>query len=165
MSVQTINGHRRKDNPLEAGICIVIEAWIKQNTVCFDQAIHGSDHTGQPLSYLSLNEKLIAFTTLQWLGSPVGQSFLRECGFVPTQDTAETIISTPTASEILSREAENMIIMGKSTPIKHTQGIKYGNETYSRTEFTDGTFAWKSISYDGDVNENRLEAIYQAKKC
>ena len=30
---------------------------------------------------LTEREKQIMLTTIQWLGSPVGQSFLKECGF------------------------------------------------------------------------------------
>jgi hypothetical protein len=35
-----------------------------------------------PSEYLSRREESIVITTIQWLGSPVGQGFLRECGFV-----------------------------------------------------------------------------------
>jgi hypothetical protein len=31
---------------------------------------------------LSDREKQIMLSTIQWLGSPVGQSFLKDCGFV-----------------------------------------------------------------------------------
>lgn len=34
-----------------------------------------------PSDYLSDREKQIMISTIQWLGSPVGQSFMRECGF------------------------------------------------------------------------------------
>ena len=34
-----------------------------------------------PSDYLSDREKQIVISTIQWLGSPVGQSFLRDCGF------------------------------------------------------------------------------------
>jgi hypothetical protein len=241
MKIKTFNAHRRADNPLEAKIYQVASEWNLKDGLHFHRAIMGVTEMGTPKSYLTYKEEQILFTALQWLGSPVGQSFLRECGFTITLDTANLLmstpisnesntilsetkemtvlsrrpkeervsyknniyfrteqaegeyiwsqfnygdansdllesiyqksvteqqnISTPTESEILLIEAEKMLIMGKSTPIKHTQGIKYNSDTYSRTEYTDGTFSWKPISYDGDVNENRLEAIYKAKKC
>lgn len=34
-----------------------------------------------PEDYLNDREKKIVISTIQWLGSPVGQSFLKECGF------------------------------------------------------------------------------------
>jgi hypothetical protein len=39
------------------------------------------DNKGNPLEYLSEREKKIMISTIQWLGSPVGQGFLKECGF------------------------------------------------------------------------------------
>lgn len=35
----------------------------------------------QPSERLSPKEESIVITTIQWLGSPVGQNFLYECGF------------------------------------------------------------------------------------
>lgn len=35
---------------------------------------------------LSDREKQIMLSTIQWLGSPVGQHFLRTCGFVPADE-------------------------------------------------------------------------------
>ena len=36
----------------------------------------------EPSDELSDREKRIMISTIQWLGSPVGKSFLRGCGFV-----------------------------------------------------------------------------------
>lgn len=41
---------------------------------------HGSQSL-RPNDYLTDREKKIVLSTIQWLGSPVGQSFLRDCGF------------------------------------------------------------------------------------
>ncbi|BBI90466.1 hypothetical protein HYO65_gp074 [Tenacibaculum phage PTm1] len=35
-----------------------------------------------PSKLLTNHEELIVVSTIQWLGSPVGKNFLRECGFI-----------------------------------------------------------------------------------
>lgn len=40
-----------------------------------------SNNGMMPSDYLTDREKRIVITTVQWLGSPVGQTFLRDCGF------------------------------------------------------------------------------------
>jgi len=79
--IKTFNEHRRNSNSTEEKIYQTACKWDKENSVIFDQAILGSHSTGRPKNYLTDHEKSIVFTTLQWLGSPVGQSFLSECGF------------------------------------------------------------------------------------
>jgi hypothetical protein len=41
---------------------------------------HGPE-SSRPKDYLTDREKKIVLSSIQWLGSPVGQSFLRDCGF------------------------------------------------------------------------------------
>lgn len=79
--IKTFNEHRRSSNPQEDKIFEVACKWKKQNNVIFDQAVLGVDSKGQPKDYLNDRENSIVFSTLQWLGSPVGQGFLAECGF------------------------------------------------------------------------------------
>lgn len=79
--IKTFNEHRRGSNPQEDKIFEVACKWKKQNNVIFDQAVLGVTQRGEPKDYLSDRENSIVFSTLQWLGSPVGQGFLRECGF------------------------------------------------------------------------------------
>lgn len=38
-----------------------------------------------PGDYLNPREKQIVISTIQWLGSPVGQKFLERCGFVSSE--------------------------------------------------------------------------------
>ena len=48
-----------------------------------DYIVFGSLRPSQdiPDDYLSDREKNIVLSTIQWLGSPVGQGFLRDCDF------------------------------------------------------------------------------------
>jgi hypothetical protein len=79
--INTFNKHRRLDNPQEAKNYEVASKWKKEHGVIFDQAILGADGRGKPKEYLTDREYEIVFSTLQWLGSHVGESFLRECGY------------------------------------------------------------------------------------
>ena len=45
-----------------------------------------SNNGSMPSEYLSDREKQIVITTIQWLGTPVGRSFLRGCGFELTEE-------------------------------------------------------------------------------
>lgn len=41
----------------------------------------GDNNRNIPANRLTEHEKQIVISTIQWLGSPVGQGFLRDCGF------------------------------------------------------------------------------------
>lgn len=74
-NIKTFNEHRRNSNPIEEKVYETACKWDKENNVAFDQAILGSHSNGRPKNHLTDHEKSIVFTTLQWLGSPVGQFF------------------------------------------------------------------------------------------
>lgn len=81
-----LHTHRLRDNPLEERFA------AKWRDV--------QEHHGRTLEYLmtppgadqrfpfplTVRDELVAATVVQWLGSPVGQGFLRDCGFVPASD-------------------------------------------------------------------------------
>jgi len=46
-----------------------------------DLIVFGHKENLRPNDILTPREKKIVLSTIQWLGSPVGQGFLRECGF------------------------------------------------------------------------------------
>lgn len=76
-----LHSHRFVDNPAEKRFA---DAWREHQS-------------GRTLDYLLLcplvdqhqvmpateRDELVAATVIQWLGSPVGQAFLRDCDFVP----------------------------------------------------------------------------------
>jgi hypothetical protein len=85
MKHKGLHTHRFKQNPEEKKFA---QAWEKEN-----------EH-GKLLAYLMTegdqryvvdatdDQKLVAATVIQWLGSPVGQNFLRDLGYVKTKDAA-----------------------------------------------------------------------------
>jgi hypothetical protein len=47
-----------------------------------DNIFFGTGKGGvRPADHLTDREKQIVLSTIQWLGSPVGQGFLNDCGF------------------------------------------------------------------------------------
>ena len=48
--------------------------------------VFGSNERGIPESNLTEREEIICINLIQWLGSPVGQGFLMECGFKETKN-------------------------------------------------------------------------------
>jgi hypothetical protein len=75
--------HRFEKNPIEQKLH---DTFIKDNNregYCdMDLIVFGHPHDSLlPRDYLTDKEKKIVISTVQWLGSPVGQEFLSKCGF------------------------------------------------------------------------------------
>jgi len=83
--MQGFKTYRHKNNPKEKELHDkFIETHIKHEhfTAPVDLIIFPpTNNPMTPEDYLSDREKRIVISTIQWLGSPIGQSFLRECGF------------------------------------------------------------------------------------
>lgn len=79
------NEHRHKTNPKEKEIHDKFKnEFVKPrhsaNTI--DRLVFGHSHNSiTPNDFLSDREKQIVLSAMQWLGSPVGQGFLKSCGF------------------------------------------------------------------------------------
>ncbi len=68
--------HRLKQNPIEK---LFHNNWIReQEQGHILQYLLGDDNRR---AHLAERDELVAATVIQWLGSPVGQGFLRDCGF------------------------------------------------------------------------------------
>lgn len=75
-----LHTHRFKDNPEEKRFA---EKWDSDNASGYNLAYlldpkHGTD--GRPPEP-SDRDRVVAATVIQWLGSPVGQNFLRDLGY------------------------------------------------------------------------------------
>lgn len=85
MKIKGLHTYRLKDNAEEAKFA---QAWDEQitqgNTLAY--LLHTGDQSGMnPPSEPSDRDHQVAATVIQWLGSPVGQSFLEELGYVKKQ--------------------------------------------------------------------------------
>jgi hypothetical protein len=75
--------HRFKDNPLEK---VFAEKWEKLNTDHLGQ-LDGfgtldymlAEDNNHPRGEVTDRDREVTATVIQWLGSPIGQSFVREC--------------------------------------------------------------------------------------
>lgn len=81
--MEGLKTYRHDNNPLEKKIhdIFVKEYAESKNGVAMEQIVMPIDGNGNPEEYLTDREKQIMITTIQWLGSPVGQGFLENCGF------------------------------------------------------------------------------------
>jgi hypothetical protein len=71
--------YRHADNPLEKQFH---DAAVDMGVSMLSNIVLPLNDRGTgPKRYLTPEEETIVINTLQWLGSPVGQSFLRENGF------------------------------------------------------------------------------------
>lgn len=76
-----LNTHRLNSNPEEKAFA---DAWAKRNTGRNNLPYlldNRKVHTGYPPD-VSDRDHVVAATLIQWLGSPVGQAFLEELGYV-----------------------------------------------------------------------------------
>jgi len=84
--MKTNKEYRFKDNPKEKEMHDKFIAMFESNNMThktLSAIIFGwkSDRQDIPNDWLTEEEENICLNLIQWLGSPVGQSFLRECGF------------------------------------------------------------------------------------
>jgi len=77
--METFKMHRHINNPKEKEF---YDKFLENNDRDMNLIVfgHGSN-SFSPLDYLSDREKQIVLSTIQWLGSSVGQGFLNNCGF------------------------------------------------------------------------------------
>ena len=73
--------YRLKNNPMERAFA---RAWKERNTVAPGMMGHGildyllADDSNRPLDEVTERDASVAATVVQWLGSPVGQCFVRD---------------------------------------------------------------------------------------
>jgi hypothetical protein len=84
--MKTNKEYRFKDNLKEKEMHDKFIEMFKRDSsanICLSAIIFGwqNDNQTTPERYLTDDEEDICLNLIQWLGSPVGQSFLRECGF------------------------------------------------------------------------------------
>jgi hypothetical protein len=73
--------YRHESNPQEK---VFHDTFIKDfgTVLALSQITKVVDGKGDPKEFVSLDEQNLMVTTIQWLGSPVGIGFLRNCGFI-----------------------------------------------------------------------------------
>ena len=67
--------YRFKDNPLEQRFA---EAWEHNNFLAYTLVYLLSESGRREDTTMTARDEVVAATVIQWLGSPVGQSFLRD---------------------------------------------------------------------------------------
>jgi len=75
--------HRHELNPKEKEIHdLFIKRFVKSpNQDGISRIVNDVNGHGEPETYLDEHETELVITAIQWLGSHVGQGFLRDCGF------------------------------------------------------------------------------------
>lgn len=76
MQNKGLHQHRLSDNPEEARFAQAWEEHANQN-LKYHLAPAGQEYPGEP----SKRDRQVAATVIQWLGSPVGQGWLRDLGY------------------------------------------------------------------------------------
>jgi hypothetical protein len=106
------NTHRHNSNPKEKEFhdkflaeFIEAEAEFKKNVV--DKLIYGTNDHGELDNFLSDHEKCIVLSTIQWLGSAVGQSFLLSCGFEEVDNSRSFSFRNPIVQQQIQAQWNN----------------------------------------------------------
>ena len=76
--------YRFKYNPKEKEFHDKFKEMFENNNIVLSAMIYGweNDRQNYPKEYLTDKEEDICLNLIQWLGSPVGQGFLENCGFI-----------------------------------------------------------------------------------
>lgn len=88
--MKTFKMHRHENNPKEKEF---YETFIEEHSKGIDMDLIVFGHPNNSMSpndHLTDREKQIVLSTIQWLGSPVGQGFLSSCGFSAKQKFYES---------------------------------------------------------------------------
>lgn len=80
MKIKSLKPYRFKDNPKEEEL---FNKFVYLYSKSADLSVFGQKvgTFNTPQDYLTNRELEIVASTIQWLGSPLGQGFLNECGF------------------------------------------------------------------------------------
>lgn len=89
--MRTNKEYRFKDNPKEKEFHDKFIEMFNSSSmanVTLSAIVFGweNDRQQYPKRFLDENEKEVVINIIQWLGSPVGQGFLNECGFSQNKD-------------------------------------------------------------------------------
>ena len=79
-----VSTHRFKDNPLERRVA---EEWDRINKPPGEAGVQTLEHLlttrrDRRPDFVEPEDREKAATIIQWLGSPIGQNFLSDCGFI-----------------------------------------------------------------------------------
>lgn len=89
MNIKGNKTERHRDNPIEELIhdkfLELHGSWKNMERIALP-----SNGYGHPVGMLNEREVKIILSTIQWLGSPVGQGFLEDCGFTYEDITNKT---------------------------------------------------------------------------
>jgi len=84
--MKSVSEHRFENNPKEKEFHDKFKEMFESNGAA-RKALSGitlgrsNDNQNFPTDFLNEKEEGICLSIIQWLGSPVGQNFLRDCGF------------------------------------------------------------------------------------
>lgn len=86
--------YRHKDNPKEKELHDKFVEWYVNDHSNMDLLVFppANDQQTRAEDTLSDREKRIVITMVQWMGTPLGQSLLRECGFEPVEKKPEWVV-------------------------------------------------------------------------
>lgn len=90
MKLKSFNIHRHESNPKEKELhdkfykLIVLNSQKGRSNGSIDSLVFANKVNGGPKEHLTDREIRVMMSTVQWLGSHVGECFLRDCGFTLT---------------------------------------------------------------------------------
>lgn len=74
-----------RNDPYHQAEVKLVDEFNKFTDLDVSRFVYGADSKGNPNSILNNNGIKIAVSLIQWLGTPVGKAFLKDCGFEYTQ--------------------------------------------------------------------------------
>ena len=120
--IQPMEGYktyRHKQNPKEKEFHDKFIEWYIDGDMTVNLIVFppGNEHQTRAEDTLTDREKRIMITMVQWMGSPLGQSLMSECGFEPVKEKSKRVIPS------VPKEERDQLNEGVE-PIKHRKKLR-----------------------------------------
>lgn len=86
--------YRFEQNPEEELFYKIFIEHCSYNNTTLSQIIFGTKNNGEVKEWATERDEIVSINLIQWLGSPVGQGFLDNCGYIKKNESDNTTTNT-----------------------------------------------------------------------
>jgi hypothetical protein len=145
--------HRHGTNPKEKELHDKFIEWYVNDHSNMDLLVFppANNQQTKAIDTLSDREKQIVITMVQWMGTPLGQSLLRECGFEQVEKKSEWVkLTDPKGREIFKNSFyfSSFVYLEDNEPSFCSSTIKWLDkvEVRSRNSKRAANLAWEYLN-------------------
>ena len=156
--------YRHKDNPIEKKLHNKFIEWYVNDHSNMDLLVFppANDQQTRAEDTLSDREKRIVITMVQWMGTPLGQSLLRECGFEQVEKNPEWVVLKESKGwKALKKKhyLQGLVYLEEDKPVLCSNLIKWLDkiEVTARTSKRANELAWEYLNEEYPEYKNFIQ--------